>query len=390
MKNKKKICFFTGSRAEYGLLKPLMEEFQNDVNFKMQILVSGMHLSPEFGLTYNEIEKDFKIDKKVEMLLSSDTPAGITKSIGLGIIGFADAIKDLKPDILIVLGDRFETLAVSIAAFIAGIPLVHLYGGELTEGVFDDAIRHSITKMSCLHFTSTEEYRKRIIQLGEQPDRIFNVGSLGLDNIKKLKFLSKSEIEKELNFSFKKYNLLITFHPVTLEKETSGNQFLQLLKALDELEDNMLIFTKANADTEGRLINKMIDEYVEKNKHKSISCTSMGQILYLSTMKYVNAVVGNSSSGIIETPSLGVSTINIGNRQKGRIKAKSIIDCPSEKKEILKAIKKAISKEFKEYIKNVENPYGDGNTAKRIKNKLKNFQFMNINKKSFYNINIEC
>lgn len=385
---KKKVCVFTGTRAEYGLLKPLIDEIRKEPDFELQILVSGMHLSPEFGLTYQEIEKDgFVINEKVEMLLSSDTPVGITKSIGIGLIGYADALERLNPDLAVVLGDRFEALAFAIACYIARIPIAHLYGGETTEGAYDEGFRHSITKLSYLHFTATEEYRKVVIQLGEYPDRVFNVGALGIDNIKKMKLLSKSEVEKFLGINFKKYNFLITYHPVTLEGNNAEYQISQLIEALEEFEDTLLIFTKANADTEGRIINKVIDDYVEKNRHKAIAYTSMGQLLYLSTMQYVDAVIGNSSSGIIEAPSFRVATVNIGDRQKGRIRAKSVIDCCYDKNEIVKSIKRAISKDFKESIKNVENPYGDGNTSEKIIKIIKQIEIKDL-KKDFYRVKI--
>ena len=381
---KRKICIFTGTRAEYGLLKPLMDKIKEDKDLKLQILASGMHLSPEFGLTYKEIEKDgFKIDEKVEMLLSADTPTAINKSIGLGIIGFTDALNRLKPDISVVLGDRFEALAFAIANYMMRIPIAHLYGGESTFGAFDEGIRHSITKFSYLHFTSTEVYRKRVIQLGEHPSRVFNVGALGIDNIKKLRLLTKEELEKRLGKKLKSKNLLITFHPVTLEKDTSEKQFNEILKALDELDDTLLIFTKANADTEGRKINKRIEEYVNKNKEKAIAFTNMGQLLYLSTMKYVDGVVGNSSSGIIEAPSFKIGTINIGDRQKGRIKADSVIDCKPKYEEIKQALNRLFSKEFKEKLKRVKNPYGDGKSAERIVKILKKINIKDTKKKFF-------
>ncbi|MCM8824206.1 MAG: UDP-N-acetylglucosamine 2-epimerase [Candidatus Omnitrophica bacterium] len=384
--NKRIICVFTGTRAEYGLLKPLMEKIKKDIEFELKIIASGTHLSPEFGLTYKEIERDgFKIDEKVEMLLSSDTPIGITKSIGLGLIGYASLLQRLQPDLAIILGDRFEALAFAIACYVARVPIAHLYGGETTEGVIDEGIRHAITKLSYFHFTSTEEYRKIVIQLGESPDRVFNVGALGQDNIRKMELLSKEELEDKLGVKFKKYNFLITYHPVTLEKESAENHIKNLIDALDEFEDVLLIFTKSNADTEGRVINKMIDEYVNKNPLKAVAFTSMGQLLYLSTMKYVDVVVGNSSSGIIEAPSFKVATVNIGDRQKGRIKAESIIDCGYQKESIRNAIKLALSDEFKLKIKNVVNPYGDGNTAERIVSILRAQRIDNI-KKEFYKI----
>ena len=380
----RKICVFTGTRAEYGLLRPLMEEIQKDKDLELQILVSGMHLSPEFGYTYKLIEEDgCKIDEKVEILLSSDTPDGVNKAIGLGIIGFTDALNRLKPDISVVLGDRFEALAFAIANYIKGIPLAHLYGGESTLGAIDESIRHAITKFAYLHFTSTEEYRKRVIQLGEEPKRVFTVGALGLDNIRKLKLLTKEELEKKLGIKFKKYNYLITFHPETLEKGQSEKHLKELLKALDEERDTLLIFTKANADDEGRKINKLLEEFVSKRKNKAVLFTNMGQLLYLSTMKHVDAVIGNSSSGIIEAPSFKVATINIGNRQKGRIRAESVIDCKPTYEDIKNALKLIKTKEFKEKLKKVKNPYGDGYSARRIVKILKDYPIKDLKKEFF-------
>jgi len=385
---KRKICIFTGTRAEYGLLKPLMDEIKSDPDLELQIVASCMHLSPEFGLTYQEIEKDgFNIDEKVEMLLSSDTPSGIVKSMGLGMIGYIDALNRLKPDITVVLGDRFEALAFAIASFVNRIPIAHLYGGEITEGAIDDAFRHCITKLSYLHFTSTEEYRRRVIQLGEEPQRVFNVGALGIDNIKKMKLLTKNEIESKLGIKFKSKNLLITYHPVTLKKDESEKEFKALLNVLKEIEDTLFIFTKPNADTEGRKIINLIEEFVKENSGKAVVFTSLGQLKYLSIMQYVDAVVGNSSSGIIEAPSLKVPTINIGDRQKGRIRAKSVIDCKGTEEDIKKAFDIIYDKKFKETIKNISNPYGDGNSAKKIKNILKHSKISII--KKFYEINFE-
>jgi len=387
---KRKICVVTGSRSEYDLLKPLIEEIENDIDLKLQLIVTGMHLSPEFGSTYKQIEKDgFFIDEKIEIILSSDTPVSISKSMGLVMISFAEAYERLKSDIIVVLGDRFEIFSVVAAALVSRIPVAHIHGGELTEGVFDDSFRHSITKMSHLHFTSTESYRRRVIQLGEEPKRVFNVGALGIDNIKKTKLLPKGALEKELNFKFKKQNLLVTFHPVTLEKNTSKQHFQNLLDAIGSLKDVSIILTKANADTEGRVINKMIDDYVSKNPAQSRSFTSMGQLKYLSTMQFVDAVVGNSSSGIIEAPSFKIGTINIGDRQKGRVKARSIIDCDSTKEDIQSALRKLNSKEFQDNLKSIANPYSNGNTAEKIKNILNKYDISNIIKKSFYDIEFE-
>ncbi|MDD4979799.1 MAG: UDP-N-acetylglucosamine 2-epimerase [Candidatus Omnitrophica bacterium] len=387
---KRKICVFTGTRAEYGILRPLLIVIKNDPALKLQLVVSGMHLLPEFGSTYKEIEKDgFKIDKKVGISLNSDTPFGLSRAVGAGLISFSKAFKALGPDIIVIVGDRFEAFSAAVAALVLRIPIAHIHGGEATFGVIDEAFRHAITKMSHLHFTSAEEYRRRVIQLGEYPVRVFKVGALGLDNLKKLRLLSKKAIEQELHFKFNKHNLLITYHPVTLENNTSGAQFRSLLQSLDELRETALIFTKANADMDGRIINKLIDEYVAKNSSKAVAFTSMGQRLYLSTMQFVDAIVGNSSSGIIEAPSFKIGTINIGDRQKGRIKAKSIIDCRPIKKEITNAIRKLYSRKFQSMLRGVANPYGDGKTAPRIKKILKNYGLKNIIKKEFYDIPVK-
>ena len=386
---KRKICVVTGTRAEYGLLYWLLKEIEADKELELQLIATGMHLSPEFGLTYKEIEKEFKINKKIEMLLSSDTSVGISKSMGLAQISFAESYDELKPDIVIVLGDRYEIFSATSAAMIARIPIAHIHGGEKTEGAFDESIRHSITKMSHLHFAATEEYKNRVIQLGEHPSRVFNVGGMGIENIKRLKLLSKDEFEKSIEFRLNIKNILVTFHPVTLENSTAKEQFQQLLDAIDELEDTNIIFTKANSDTDGRVINQMIDEYVTKNSHKSIVFTSLGQLRYLSALQYVDAVVGNSSSGLAEAPSFKIGTINIGDRQKGRIKASSVIDCEPNKDSVLKSFEKLYSKEFQETLKTTINPYGNGCVSKKIVEILKSVDLGNILKKSFYDLKVE-
>ena len=379
----KKICIVTGTRAEYGLLYWLIKEVHDDPKLQLQLLVTGMHLAPEFGLTWKQISADgFPISRKIEMLLSSDTAIGISKSMGLAQISFAEAFEELQPDILILLGDRTETFSAATAALIAGIPIAHIHGGELTEGAYDDAIRHSITKMSQLHFTSTEIYRQRVIQMGEQPENVHNVGALGLDNIRKLDLLSKVEFEKYINHKLYKRNLLITFHPVTLENNTAEEQFSQLLIALDDLEDTLLIFTKPNSDKDGRIIIRLIDKYVQSNPKKAIAFTSLGQLRYLSAIPFMDAVVGNSSSGIIEVPSFNVPTINIGDRQKGRIMGYSIFNCSAKKSQIISALDLAL-----QYNKtnSGENPYGNGKSTEKILKRLKEITSINL-KKSFYNL----
>ncbi len=385
----RKLCIVTGTRAEYGLLYWLMKEIEADSDLELQIIATGMHLSPEFGLTYKEIGKDFKINKKIEMLLSSDTAIGISKSMGLAQISFAEAYDELKPDVVIVLGDRYEIFSAVSAAMIARIPIAHLHGGETTEGAFDEAIRHSITKMSHLHFTAAEEYRKRVIQLGENPEYVFNVGGMGIENIKRLPLLSREEFEKSINFTLAKKNLLVTFHPVTLEKSTANVQFQELLNAIDDLQETHLIFTKSNSDTDGRIINQMIDAYVAKNHHKSVCFTSLGQMRYLSALQYVDAVVGNSSSGLAEAPSFKIGTINIGDRQKGRLKADSVIDCQPTRESILQALDRLYGTEFQKTLKTVISPYGDGRASQQIASVLKKSDLSMILMKVFYSIKIE-
>ena len=380
----KKICVVTGSRAEYGLLRWVMEGILKSPFLELQLVVTGMHLSPEFGLTYTEIEGDgFHIDRKVEMLLSSDTPVGLSKSMGVGMIGFADALSEVKPDLLLVLGDRYEIFAAVSAAMVARIPVAHLHGGETTEGAFDEAIRHSITKMSHFHFVAAEEYRKRVIQLGEHPERVFQIGGLGVDNILKMKLLEREELEVALGFEFREKNLLITFHPVTLEHGTSVGQMDELLSALEKLDDTLLIITMPNSDTDGRVLFKMIEEFVVKHPHAK-SFISLGQLRYLSCIKNVDGVIGNSSSGLAEVPSFKKATINIGDRQRGRLKAESIIDCEPNKKSINNAIHKLYSSEFKEKLDTVENPYGSGGASEAIVNKLESVSLDGILKKTFY------
>lgn len=384
----KKICVVTGTRAEYGLLLPLLNKIENSADFTLQLVVTGMHLSPEFGLTYHFIEKDgFKIDEKVEILLSSDTSIGISKSMGLGMISFSECFERLQPDMVILLGDRYETFVAATVASVAKIPIAHLHGGETTEGAFDESFRHSITKMSWLHFTSTEEHRRRVIQLGEAPERVFNVGAIGIENIRKMRLMNKDELEDSLEMKFKKRLLLVTFHPVTLENATSEIQFKNLLAALETLENTTIIFTKANSDTDGRIINKMIDNYTNKHNENVLAFTSMGQLRYLSAIKFASAVIGNSSSGIIEAPSFRVPTVNIGDRQKGRMQAKSVINCKTDFASIKEAISLALSESFKNSIKTVINPYGDGYVSEKILKELEGaFNHKISLKKSFYDL----
>lgn len=382
----RKICVVTGTRAEYGLLYWLMKDIQSDSDLELQVIVTGMHLAPEFGLTYKEIEKEFFINKKIEMLLSSDTAVGISKSMGLAQISFAEAYEELRPDIIVVLGDRFEILSAATAAMISRIPIAHIHGGETTEGAFDEAIRHSITKMSHLHFVATEIYRRRVIQLGEDPEKVFNFGAPGLDGIRNLELLAKDTLEKDIGFKLGRKNLLVTFHPVTLENNTAQEQFRQLLCALDGLGDTHVIFTKANADTGGKMINTMIDEYVTANPDKAAAFASLGQLRYLSSLQYVDAVVGNSSSGLIEAPSFRIGTINIGDRQKGRIRAASVIDCEPEANAISAAIRQLYAAEFQQRLSSIKNPYGEGGASRKIADVLRAHSLKHLMKKRFIDL----
>ena len=382
----RKICVVTGTRAEYGLLYWLIREIDVDKDLELQIIATGMHLSPEFGNTYQQIEEDgFFINKKVDISLTSDTELAISKSMGLGMIGFADAFDELQPNLIVVLGDRFEIFSAVSSAMIAKIPVAHLHGGEVTEGAFDESIRHSITKMSHLHFAATNKYRNRIIQLGEQPNRVFNVGGLGVDSINKLKLLSKSDFENAIDFKLGKKNILVTFHPVTLENFTSKVQFQELLNSIDGLKNTRIIFTKANSDTDSRVINSMIETYTSVNDN-SIAFTSMGQLNYLSALQFVDAVVGNSSSGLLEAPSFNIATIDIGDRQKGRIKADSVISCLPTQESIGSAFDKAYSEGFQNIVNNTKNPYGNGGASKAVVDIIKNFDLNEILKKTFYDL----
>ncbi len=385
----RKICVVTSTRAEYGLLYWLLKEIEADSELELQIIATGMHLSPEFGLTYKEIEKEFKIDKKIEILGSSHSKLDICTEMAKVYEKFAPAFSELKPDILVLLGDRYEIFGIAGVASIMQIPIAHIHGGETTQGAFDEAFRHSITKMSHIHFAATREYANRIIQLGEEPSRVFNVGGPGIENIKRLNLLNKDEFEKSINFKLTKKNILITFHPVTLENGSAKEQFSELLEAIDELKDTSFIFTKANSDIDGDVINKMIDEYVSKNPQKAVVFTSLGQLRYLSAIKFVDIVLGNSSSGLSEVPSFKKATINIGDRQKGRARASSVIDVSPVKEEILAAIKKVYSKEFEQVLKNTINPYDGGNPSKKMLKILKEIKLDGILKKKFYDIGLK-
>jgi GDP/UDP-N,N'-diacetylbacillosamine 2-epimerase (hydrolysing) len=382
----RKICVITGTRAEYGLLRWVMQGIKDEPELRLQIIATGMHLSPEFGLTYREIEKDgFQIDRKVEMLISSDTPVGIAKSMGLGLIGLADALEELHPDLIMVLGDRFEIFAAVAAALVARIPVAHLHGGEKTEGAFDEALRHSITKMSHLHFVAAEEYRRRVIQLGEAPERVFLVGGLGIDNIKRLRLLDRAELEASLNFKLGQKSLLITFHPATLEASTAAKQMTELLAALSALNDTQLIFTLPNGDTEGRSLIKMLDQFVVVHPNAR-AYKSLGQLRYLSCIAQVDGVVGNSSSGLMEVPSFNKGTVNIGDRQRGRLQAASVINCEPTRLGIESALRRLYSLDFQETLLRVVNPYDQGGAAAKVVETIKRCTLNGLVKKSFHDL----
>lgn len=382
----RKICVVTGTRAEYGLLRWLLQDLKESPAVELKVLATGAHLSPEFGLTYRDIERDgFAIDAKVEMLLSADTCTGTTKSMGLGLIGMSDALARLAPDLVVVLGDRFEVLVAVTAALVAGIPVAHLAGGETTEGAIDEAIRHSVTKMSHLHFVAAEAYRRRVIQLGEQPERVFLVGGLGIDAITRLTFLDRKELEASLEFAFAEKNLLVTFHPVTLEGEASPQQMTELLEALHGLTDTHLIITMPNADAGSRELARLVDGFVTSHPNAR-AYTSLGQLRYLSCMRLVDGVVGNSSSGLAEAPSLGVGTVNIGDRQRGRLKAGSVIDCIPQRGDILAAIERLYTPDFRQTLQAIQNPNGNGGASRRIARILENYPLNNLLKKQFHDL----
>lgn len=369
-------------------MRELMKCISNSSDLELQTVVTGMHLSIKHGFTYQEIERaGFKINCKVDMLLDSDNVINVTKSIGIGTIGFAEAYASLCPDLIVVLGDRFELIPAVNAALIACIPVAHIHGGEVTEGAFDDAIRHSITKMSHLHFVAAPEYARRVIQLGESPDRVFIVGGLGVDSIKKINFLPKESLEELLDFKFGVKNLLVTYHPVTLEGDVSTQEMSNLLEVLSELDETNIIFTMPNADTGSYILSNMIQDFVDQHSNARVY-SSLGQINYLSCMQFVDGVIGNSSSGLAEAPSMGVGTINIGNRQKGRLCASSVINCSSEPHEIQNAIKRLYSPIFRESLRNTINPYGDGGASEKITEIIKKFSLHGLLNKKFYDIPI--
>lgn len=382
----RKICFVTGTRAEYGLLSRLMRLVKEDKDLQLQVIATNMHLMPEYGETYKEIEKDgFTIDKKVYMHKPSDDAHGIISSMAEEMQGMNDALSELKPDILVLLGDRYEILVAAQVALIHRVPIAHIHGGEVTEGAFDDAIRHSVTKMSSLHFTSCEEYRHRVIQMGEQPSRVFDVGSLGVENIKAVPLMTKDELEASLDFKIDTQTILVTYHPVTLGGDPAKD-IREFLDALDQFKDLKVIFTMPNSDTGRDAIALTVENYVEKHSNRAKAYTSLGLKRYLSTLQFVKAAVGNSSSGIIEVPSFGIPTLNIGDRQKGRLASKSVVNCGTSKDEVIAGLKLCLSEEMQKAAKTYENPYAKPDTANLIYQELKNVELAGLNLKTFYDL----
>lgn len=390
MNVRRKICIVTGTRAEYGIMSRLMQSLKEDERVELQIVATNMHLSPEFGLTVKEIEDDgFKIDKKVEMLLSSDTPTGTVKSMGLASIGLADAYAELSPDLIVILGDRYEMLAAASAALIFGIPVAHLYGGEITEGAYDDAIRHAITKLSYLHFTSTEEYRRRVIQMGEAPERVYWVGALGADNISNSATMSLTELEESIGADLGKSFLLVTFHPVTKEPGSAEAQTRALLSALEEVADrHNILFTLPNSDTDGRIVARLVRDWAGSHPDKACAVTSLGRARYYSALAHCTAVVGNSSSGLVEAPSFRKPTLNIGNRQKGRAQGNTVVNCEATLEEIRKGLSRILEPQtIAEIAENGVNPYVKPGTLEAIHSALVETSLPLNESKHFYDIN---
>lgn len=387
MRNKK-ILVVTGTRAEFGLLQWIMKEIELSQKMDLYVCATGMHLSEEYGSTYKTIEEaGFKIDKKIDILLSSDNPIGISKTVALGIISFSEYFDELNPDLMIVLGDRYEILSASVAATFSRVPIAHIHGGETTEGLIDEPIRHSITKMSHFHFPSTETYRKRIIQLGENPQNVFLTGAPGLDNLEKLHLLAKEELEEQLNFKFEGRVALVTYHPVTLEEGSAENQIKSLNQALGYFKDLKIIFTMPNADTDGKIIKYEIERYLAKDPKKGKLFKSLGQLKYLSALQYVDVVIGNSSSGLIEVPSFHIPTINIGDRQKNRISGETVIHCKPDKDSIVEAIKKSFDEDYRKKCTIEKNPYGEPGASKKIVSILETLNFnKSIIKKKFFDL----
>jgi GDP/UDP-N,N'-diacetylbacillosamine 2-epimerase (hydrolysing) len=383
----RKICIFTSTRADWGLLRGVAEEIRGHDDLELQLLVSGSHLSSKYGMTVSEIEDaGFDVTTRVDVLKYDDSAQGVCRTMGVALPGYSDALVEMRPDLVVVLGDRYETLCVAVAAHVLQIPLAHIHGGETTEGAVDESFRHSITKMSQVHFPACEAYRQRVIQLGEQPNRVFDVGALGVENIRKISLMDREALEASLGFPLDQPFFLVTFHPVTLEQATAGEQIDELFAALNQYSGHRVIFTKANADTDGEVINARIDSYVAEFPDRCMAVASLGLIRYLSAMKLCAAVVGNSSSGILEAPSFHVPTVNIGDRQKGRVRAQSVLDCEPDRLSIQSGINRALTQEFIQSLKGSCSPFEKADTALSIVGSLAKVELQGIIKKSFFDI----
>ncbi|MBD5212793.1 MAG: UDP-N-acetylglucosamine 2-epimerase (hydrolyzing) [Bacteroidales bacterium] len=382
----KKICFFTGSRAEYGILSSLMKAISSHPEMTLQIVATNMHLSPEYGLTVNEIERDgFRVDRRVEMLLSSDTSVGTAKSVGLGIIGYADALDQLAPDLVVILGDRYEMLGVAQTALLFNIPVAHLHGGEITEGAYDDAIRHAITKLSHLHFTSTEEYRQNVIQLGEDPARVFSVGALGVDNIMEAEIMPRADIERYIDFDLSGDYAVVTFHPVTAEPGEAEVQTAEFLNGLEQMLGQLkFLITLPNSDTEARAVSRMMQDFEAAHPDRVKCVRSLGRNRYYSAVSHSVCVAGNSSSGLIEAPSLGVPTVNVGNRQKGRARGESVIDVECKADAVAEGLRRALADEMQTLAATRPNPYFRADTLESIMKVLSETDIAGLNPKKFH------
>lgn len=384
----RRICVLTGTRAEYGLLRWLAQEIEDDPALELQLLVTGAHLSHEFGETYREIEDDgFTIAEKVDMLLASDSPTALARSVALGIIGIADALRRLAPDVLVLLGDRYEVLAAAQAAMLARLPIAHLHGGEATEGLIDEAIRHAVTKMSHLHFVAAEEYRQRVIQLGEHPDRVHEVGALGLDGIVRAEPLTLEELADDLGLRLDQRPLVLcTYHPVTLADDLGVGDLDELLAALDDLEDATIVFTRANADEGGRAVNARLDGFVGTAPQRRVAVSSLGQRRYLSLLREADVVVGNSSSGLLEAPTLRTATVNVGDRQRGRLRAPSVLDVEATRETILTGLRTALSSDFRQRAVTGESPFGTGGASPAIVEVLRTVPLAGLVDKTFHDV----
>ncbi len=383
----RRIAVVTGSRADYGLLYWLIHDLHRAPDFELQLVVSGMHLMPQFGRTIEVIERDgFSIAATVDLEIDADTPHALARAIGTGTAGFADAFAQLDPELVVILGDRFEALAAATAAFAQRRPIAHLHGGEVTEGALDDGFRHAITKLSSLHFTAAEPYRRRVIQMGEPPDRVYNVGAPGLEHLTRTPLLSRSEVERAIDFALGDQAFLVTFHPATLDADDPAEQCRELLAALDAFPQARIIMTLPNADPGGQGIIALLQAYAQRHAQRCRLFASLGQQRYLSLLRWVDIVVGNSSSGLIEAPSAKCATVNIGERQRGRLRAASVIDCPPRKAEIEAALRRALDPDFRARLSDVQNPYGDGAVAQRILTVLRRVDPRALVHKRFYDV----